>query len=268
MVALLYSYRPSSDDTESEHMHIRDIRAIIVAISVYGVLFWVSSFGIVWYGILIYFLFLVIIFAGMRLIDRELDILMGDRLHLMTSASVMLIGFFVFVVAIPHAWTNIKASSYVEYKIGAITSEAATFAYRGGYLEVLSRLNVADQKKAITTIIAGARSEQIKETITRYQPQTLSELDAVLTEIERQLATSPQAKVYIADISLIRSLLYRYVLTPPEDNTNTGKIYRIGTFLTYYIRNNHTRYLDDSLVMEYERIIASSDDDTAAKRLE
>lgn len=268
MIALLVSYRRSSEDSESDHAHIRDIRAIVVAISVYGMLFWVSSFGIVWYGILIYFLFLVVIFAGMRLIDRELNTLIGDRLHLMTSASVMLIGFFVFIVAIPHAWSNIKTSGYLEYKIGAMTSEAASFAYRGGNLEVLSRLNVADQKQAVTTVIQAARQDQIKETIARYQPQTLTDLDAILTQIERQLSGSQLSALYLSDIATLRSALYRYILTPPEDNLNQDKIYRIGTFLTYYIRNNHQRYLDDSLVMEYERIIASSDDDLAAKRLE
>lgn len=74
--------------------------------------------------------------------------------------------------------------------------------------------------------------------------------------------------MYTTDIGNIRQTLYRYVLTPPADNINHDKIYRIGTFLTYFIRENNTRYFDDSLVMEYERIIASKDDDLAAKRLE
>lgn len=195
LALLLLSYRHTPDDSDSDRAHMRDIRAIIVAISVYGMLFWVSSFGIVWYGILIYFLFLVVIFAGMRLIDREIDEIIGDRLNLMSSASVILIGVFVFMAAIPHAWTNIQNSGFVDYKMGSITSEAASF--RPGYLETLSRLNIADEKKAVDTIISSARHIQIKEAIARYQPQNLSTLEGVLTELERQLASAASAREYL-----------------------------------------------------------------------
>lgn len=59
--------------------------------------------------------------------------------------------------------------------------------YRDGYLDILSRLNIADESKAVESVVATATQEQIRSTIARYQPRTLSELDAILSEIERQI---------------------------------------------------------------------------------
>ena len=68
--------------------------------------------------------------------------------------------------------------------------------------------------------------------------------------------------------SQMREETYATIMNPSKELLNDRKIYRIGTFLTYFIRNNTTRYLDDSLVMEYDRMISSPNDDTAAERLD
>jgi hypothetical protein len=45
---------------------------------------------------------------------------------------------------------------------------------------------------------------------------------------------------------------YSTILYPPADAANTSTIYRIGTFMTYFISNNRKRYMDDSLVQGFE----------------
>ncbi len=46
-----------------------------------------------------------------------------------------------------------------------------------------------------------------------------------------------------------------------------GGIYRIGTFMTYFIYENRARYLDDSLVMAFEDYIYTPDPDKTIDRI-
>ena len=46
--------------------------------------------------------------------------------------------------------------------------------------------------------------------------------------------------------------VYNTVLYPTKEQENTGGIYRIGTFMTYLINKNLTRYFDDSLIFGFD----------------
>ena len=74
----LFGLKIHEDDSTSSRAEIRDIRLVLVALAYYGFLFWISSYGVVWYGILIYFIFFLIIIFGARMIDREIDDLIGE----------------------------------------------------------------------------------------------------------------------------------------------------------------------------------------------
>jgi hypothetical protein len=55
----------------------------------------------------------------------------------------------------------------------------------------------------------------------------------------------------IRDVENVAQTFYSHILYPPREEINTGKIYRIGTFMTYFIAQNRARYLDDSLVITF-----------------
>lgn len=48
-----------------------------------------------------------------------------------------------------------------------------------------------------------------------------------------------------------RTMLFEEVLYPKAEDRNQATIYRIGTFLTYFISENRKRYLEDSLVQAF-----------------
>ncbi len=78
LLVSLFGLKIHQDDNASSRAEIRDIRLVLVALAYYGFLFWISSYGVVWYGILIYFIFFLIIIFGVRMIDREIDDLIGE----------------------------------------------------------------------------------------------------------------------------------------------------------------------------------------------
>ncbi|NCP76938.1 hypothetical protein GW830_02235 [bacterium] len=61
--------------------------------------------------------------------------------------------------------------------------------------------------------------------------------------------------------------LYNAFLYPSKDMKNMAGIYRIGTFLTYFIDNNRSRYYDDSLVMNFDKYFYDKDSDVTVERM-
>lgn len=64
MLLLAHFYLPKETITQ------KNILGLIFFLAFYGFLFWISAFGVVWYGILIYFLMLAIIGFGIENINN------------------------------------------------------------------------------------------------------------------------------------------------------------------------------------------------------
>ena len=78
LLVSLFGLKIHQDDSVVIRSEIRDIRLVLIALAYYGFLFWISSYGVVWYGILIYFIFFLIIIFGTRVVDREIDEIIGE----------------------------------------------------------------------------------------------------------------------------------------------------------------------------------------------
>lgn len=267
LLVSLFGLKISEDDNESSRAEIRDIRLMLVALAYYGFIFWISSYGIVWYGILIYFLFFLVIIFGARMIDREIDELIGESTSLTAGISVIIIGCFVFFSAVPHAWTNVLNAGFLEYKTGLMTSESVVYKTHDD--PILATLNINDQAKAVEQLVRGIDNEKIRTIFEGQKMTTMESYLQMIDGIESQLRDAKALDVPLQNMfSQMREQAYTFIMNPGDEFLNNRKIYRIGTFLTYFIRNNITRYLDDSLVMEYDRMISSPNDDTAAERLD
>ena len=267
LLVSLFGLKIHQDDNASSRAEIRDIRLVLVALAYYGFLFWISSYGVVWYGILIYFIFFLIIIFGARMIDREIDDLIGEPTWLVTGISVIIIGSFVFFSAIPHAWTNVLNSGFLEYKTGLMTSESVV--YRTHDDPILATLNINDQEKAVKELISHIDNEKIRTAFEQQKLTTIESYLQMIDGVEWQFRDAKALDITLQNMfSQMREETYAVIMNPSKELLNDRKIYRIGTFLTYFIRNNTTRYLDDSLVMEYDRMISSPNDDTAAERLD
>lgn len=64
-----------------------------------------------------------------------------------------------------------------------------------------------------------------------------------------------------------RNKLYSAILYPSKEERNQSTIYRIGTFLTYFISENRKRYIDDSLVQSFGQYVYDANPDVTVDRL-
>lgn len=98
--------------------------------------------------------------------------------------------------------------------------------------------------------------------------QNISSIDAQVAKIEQDLATkitslTPEIKA----LDPIFSEMYSRVLSPDKNNQNTGGIYRIGTFFTYFVNNNRSRFLEDSLITNFQTYFYDKNSSVVAERM-
>lgn len=99
------------------------------------------------------------------------------------------------------------------------------------------------------------------------------DLDALMKEIEALNAadvTGISATDLLAlktDARKLRMTLYSKILYPSSEERNNSPIYRIGTFLTYFISDSRFRYFDDSLINNFYTYIVDKDRDVTMERI-
>ncbi len=136
--------------------------------SLYTILFVIAAFGIVWYGIVMYFGFLAI-FAYCT--SEELEPKMSARFILFCSLLLCIILPHFILSCLPHAWNNLPKDS-MEYKLGNLTEEEAVFSGRPEYIPILIKLNLANPNEVIREIQEKA-SGPTRELLGKYPDATL-----------------------------------------------------------------------------------------------
>ena len=236
------------------------IKDIFVMLMIYGFLFLISAFGIVWYGVFVYFLFLSIIgLAALTFVSYSSE----DSEDIMWIKSTLSILFFLFILvyvirsAFPHGWNNLVSAGMNEYKYNKLTQNESIFTYRADYITPIATMNTTDPQWLAKRAGSLAQSVAMQKILTpdRLASMTVADLHQVLlyfiTQIESGKKLENQ-KLIAQDIEVIGRELYDTILSPKWADVNMKWIYRIGTFMTYLINQNAKRYLDDSLVFDFE----------------
>ncbi len=247
----------------------RKIREMTAFMWVYAFFFMISAFGIVWYGIVIYFGFFVIIgLALSEIIDHSKDEEKDDeRMNLFLTASTIVfvfIGVYFIRSAFPHGWNNLKSAYYNEYKYHTLSQEESIFAYRSDYLIPIATLNVKDTTKLFEGLKEKMTSPWLKEKLANINMSDVG-LEAWHTFV-LQNRNSSDMRIR-NDARLIGKTLYDNILYPKAGNTNTGGIYRIGTFMTYLIDKNRERYFEDSLIFSFDTYFYAKSPETTIERM-
>lgn len=254
LLITLSHYLVAEDDTG-----IR-IKEIFLLLMVYGFLFLISAFGIVWYGVFVYFLLLTIIgLAALSFIsytDNEDDTTLWVKITISFLFFLFII-VYIFRSALPHGWTNLTTAGMNEYKYKKLTQNESIFTYRNDYITTIASLNVLDP--AIIVKRAGwlAKSTTLKTLLTpeRLASMWPADLHQIIiyfvTQIEAGKLVQDKQNI-IKDVANIGRELYTSILSPKWQDVNQKWIYRIGTFMTYLINQNQKRYIDDSLIFEFE----------------
>jgi hypothetical protein len=232
----------------------KNFREMIVVLNIYGFLFLLSAFGIVWYGIFVYFIFFALIGLLSRTFTNYDDEDKKDE-NLFAIKSTLSILLFIFIAlyfvrtAIPHAWTNLRSAGFNEYKYNILDQESTLFAYRADYLAPIASMNLKDTN-TLTGAIELVTSSKIKDILKQASTDKVLYLE-VLSQIIPQLQASKDINLR-NDGKKLAQYIYNKVLYPNKEDANTDGIYRIGTFMTYLINKNQQRYYDDSLIFGFD----------------
>ncbi len=136
---------------------------------------------------------------------------------------------------------------------------------RPEYLKILSRLNINNEDVLLKEIIASIMHRELQTYITNLGPLTIDRLASELLTIEK--AASGSDAILAKKARDARLSIYDRVLFPSKELKNTAGIFRIGTFLTFYISENRTRYLDDSLITSLDRYIKGNNRDETLENI-
>ncbi len=78
----------------------------------------------------------------------------------------------------------------------------------------------------------------------------------MLFQIENQIKNmekiTPEILKMKNEISEAKKIFFQSVLYPKKEEANTAGIYRIGTFMSYFVNNNRQRFFEDSLINNFE----------------
>lgn len=178
------------------------------------------------------------------MIDREIDDLIGEPTWSVTGISVIIIGSLCSSChSLMHGrmfW--MLDSSSIKQVLWRVNPLCIVLMMD----PILATLNINDQAKAVEQLISHIDNEKI---CTAFEQQKLTTIESYLQMIdgvEWQFRDAKALDVTLQSMfSRMREEAYVFIMNSSKELLNDRKIYRIGTFLTYFIRNNTTRYLDD-----------------------
>lgn len=244
------------------------LKEILMFMGVYGFIFMISAFGIVWYGIVVYFGFFAIIGLGATLFnnytpgEEKNEDLISVKLTLAVIFFI-LIGVYFLRSVFPHGWNNLRSAYYNEYKYNVLSQDEAIFAYRWDYVTPIATMNLRSPQSIVQKIQELPLSDNLKKLFRENgDKMTLSDVHQVILKLRTQDNAGLKK-----DAKTIGNFIYPKILYPSDAESNTGGIYRIGTFMTYLIDNNRKRYFDDSLVTGFSNYIYTPNPEETIERM-
>lgn len=234
--------------------------------TVYVFLWSISSFGIVWYGILMYYVFLIMLATSLyAAYDTD-----KKQQYIWTYIVLGIVWVYILTSTIPHGVSNLRSAGYLEYKLWKHTEEISLMSFHPDYFNFLYTLNIHPDKHGqifweykgkFTSIIEKLPDAQ--EFIATIQMiQSTPQLVDLLSQLSRY-SLSPQVD---EEIQILRQELYEMVMNTPKELKNDAIVYRVGTFLKYFISENHNRVFEDSLLVTFDTYLADTNQDIAFER--
>jgi len=235
-------------------------------ITVYMWLWAISSYGVVWYWIVMYFMLFVLIFLCISSTKDD-----SESYAYVSYTVLAFVIIYALQSSIPHGITNIKSSGYSEYKMWYFNEEVSLMSYHPEYFPIMFELNISDnakqelfieyRKQLLLTLSTTQDFEQILPQIQAYQ--SMDELHRLIVELSR--VDFPEWNIN-SEIQNIRQNLYELVIYTPDEIKSNSNIYRVGTFLKYFISDNDTRLFWDSLLTSFDNYIDSQEQDIILNR--
>lgn len=158
--------------------------------SMYTFIFVIAAYGIVWYGITMYFSFLLAILIGgwyMTSVSGTSD--SKENIVKFFGGVVLLVITltYFFASSIPHGWNNLKGASFTEFKAGQVNQEEGIFGSHPDYFAILATLNTNDESAVFDTTIGSIENDTLKKLVNSNtgSGKSLKKLEQILREISR-----------------------------------------------------------------------------------
>ncbi|MFK7780632.1 MAG: hypothetical protein QM490_05890, partial [Candidatus Gracilibacteria bacterium] len=219
----------------------------------YVFLWTISAFGIVWYGIIMYFSFLLSIAIGVYYLSSYTDEDSEKEFYIKGFGSLILILIVLIYIVnsvFPHSFKNLKGAGYDKYKMGQITTTDASFLYHPEYLKILFHTNIDENKRE--DFLNEFIDDEIKTAVDQIAKMDIYTINSILKEI-----TGKYPKLRTSATKSLNNI-YKNISNPMGVYKNKVGIYRIGTFLKYHISENNKRLLEDSLIFKFNDYIYNS----------
>ncbi len=239
--------------------------ALLAFGSIYVFLWAISAFGIVWYGIVMYGIFLWIIVLWLHQAQEH-------KFDFIIYTTLVWVWVYIIFSGIAHATDNLKKWWYLDYKLWQVSEYEALFRYHPDYFSFLYHLNLSEiwrqqvlsdtKTWLIDTFSKNEEYRAILELIARIE--TTDELVRLMNQLNR----TPFPKGIESSYSRVKNLLYTALITPSDDLKSEDIVFRLGTFIKYYITENHTRVWDDNLIMAFDQYIWDEDMKIITQRLQ
>lgn len=232
----------------------------------YTFLWSIAAFWVVWYGIVMYMFLLIALsfwLYYMFLYDSTLKDKDITKRFYASLIIFFLIVFYFFNSSLPHLFNNLKSAWYTNYKVGNMTEKEAVFKLHSDYLVVLFELNIArDKQQAFLTLIKNnllaivSKYEQVKipEDMILWISsieESVHFMNNIIKEIPNSSFSSQIKEQLMRSLKGQEMLVYNTVLNPDKELKNKDFIYRVGTFMKYFIVNNNERLYEDSLISKF-----------------
>lgn len=234
------------------------------AMTLYILLWTISAFWVVWYGIVMYFWFLLMIVLVLQILS--------DKKSTSTNISIYyvlaLVWIYAIASALPHGITNLKSSGYPEYKLSQLTEEESLMQAHPDYYPILWEVNISDswKRKLLEKYKSSFRGVISKipefEWLWKMIPwiQNSQELKWLLIQVKNN---APQIS---SNIGVILNSMYKDVISPQKEFRSQKNIYRAGTFMKYFISENNARIFEDNLLSNYKNYIHDNNSDISIQR--
>ena len=225
----------------------------LVFASFYTFLWTISSFWIVRYWIAMYFSFLLMIAFGAYYLSNYQDNYSNKKIIIKLFWTIVFFSIFLiycFNSIYPHSFNNLKWAWYKEFKTGQINNINAPYLYHKEYLKILYSLNIADNKKQ--DFLNKYIDIKIKKVAPKILELNIYDVINILNELKNN-------KKYplLLNNSAQKSLqkIYKNISNPENKFKNQSWIYRVWTFLKYYISENNKRLVEDWLLTTFNNYI-------------
>lgn len=237
--------------------------SLLVFLTVYWVLWSVSALWIVWYWIVMYVVFIIVILFWL-----SSDIENNYSLAFSPFFLALCIVVFVTLTVLPNSVKAIERIGYPWYKLWIYTAEESLFKNFQSNLNTLFHLNLSEEgRDRVLEEFKWSLVDEMTKVEMKNEPISIvksTDSIEVLYRLSEKLVEIPDISQSVVKA---QRNLYKQIIYSPVELQNEKPIYKLWTFLRYYITQNKTRVIDDSLVMLFDEKIYDDDYTLVSNRL-